>query len=145
MKRVLIAAITLLAATVALAADKAVIYNHISGPPTALDTEVHKTLDKRFNVIDVKGNDQAYAKPVPREGGMPAAPGLPNGKKITGHVTVVYIVTAEGRAIEPHIVSSTDGRLDKVALEAMKRWRFQPASLGGKPVAVAAAQEFHFH
>lgn len=145
LKRILVAMFAMSAMSLAPAADKAVVYNHIATQATPLDATVHDVLSKQYKVVDVRGNDQGYVKPVPRGGGTPATPKLPGGGRLTGHVTIVYVVTAEGAAIAPHVVSTTDPRLNKVAMGAMKRWKFQPASLAGKPVAVAAAQEFHFH
>ena len=145
LKLVLAAFIILLAPGLAVSADtRLVVYNHIAHEPIALNKTVHELLSTRFKVVDVRGKDHVYSRPVPRGGAMPSAPVLHDGRRLPGYVLVVYVVTVDGRAVEPQIVRSTDARLSELALDAMKRWRFQPGLLDGKAVSTTAAQEFQF-
>ncbi len=66
-----------------------------------------------------------------------AAPAYPIGlqqRKVEGVVTVVFIVDAQGRVIEPVVERSTDPGFEPPALEAVRRWKFEPATRNGKKV-----------
>ena len=66
-------------------------------------------------------------------------------KKIQGDVRLSIIVTAEGTVRDPQITHSLDKDLDKNAVECVKKWKFEPATKDGKPVATHVAVEVSFH
>jgi TonB family protein len=66
-------------------------------------------------------------------------------KKIQGTVLLSIIVTAEGTVRDPQITRSLDKDLDKNAVECVKKWKFEPATKDGKPVATHVAVEVTFH
>ena len=55
-------------------------------------------------------------------------------KKIQGTVTLLFIVDADGRVKEPKVQKSDHPSFDAPALNAVKRWRFDPGKVGGQPV-----------
>jgi protein TonB len=66
-------------------------------------------------------------------------------KKIQGTVLLSMIVTAEGTVRDPQVTRSLDKDLDKNAVECVKKWKFEPATKDGKPVASRVAVEVSFH
>ena len=66
-------------------------------------------------------------------------------KKIQGNVLLSIIVTAEGTVRDPQVTRSLDKDLDKNAVECVKKWKFEPATKDGKPVATHVAVEVSFH
>ncbi len=66
-------------------------------------------------------------------------------KKIQGDVRLSIIVTAEGTVRDPQVTQSLDKDLDKNALDCVKKWKFEPATKDGKPVATHVAVEVSFH
>ena len=66
-------------------------------------------------------------------------------KKIQGTVLLSMIVTAEGTVRDPQVTRSLDKDLDKNAVECVKKWKFEPATRDGKPVASRVAVEVSFH
>jgi len=66
-------------------------------------------------------------------------------KKIQGDVRLSIIVTAEGTVRDPQVTKSLDKDLDKNAVERVKKWKFEPATKDGKPVATHVAVEVSFH
>ena len=66
-------------------------------------------------------------------------------KKIQGTVLLSIIVTAEGTVRDPQVTKSLDKDLDKNAVECVKKWKFEPATKDGKPVATHVAVEVSFH
>jgi hypothetical protein len=75
---------------------------------------------------------------------MPTAPADANGAVLHGYVLLAYVVTRSGRAESPTIVEASDGQLAKVAIAATDTWRFNPGTVDGAAVCIAAMQEFKF-
>jgi TonB family protein len=69
----------------------------------------------------------------------------PRRKKIQGNVLLSMIVTADGTVRDPQVTQSLDKDLDKKAVECVKKWRFEPATRDGKPVAMRVVVEVNFH
>ncbi len=60
-------------------------------------------------------------------------------------IVVDVSVDAFGQVISENLVKGMGTRLDKIVLETVKTWRFQPATLNGKPVATEAELIFPFN
>lgn len=69
----------------------------------------------------------------------------PRRKKIQGNVLLSMIVTADGTVRDPQVTQSLDKDLDKKAVECVKKWRFEPATRDGKPVAMRVVVAVSFH
>ena len=63
---------------------------------------------------------------------------------IEGTVVVKLVVTTEGVANDMQVVRGIDAGLDQKALEALARWKFQPATKDGQAVPVHATVEMNF-
>jgi protein TonB len=55
-------------------------------------------------------------------------------KKIQGTVYVLFIVDQEGRVRDPKIQKTDNTAFDVPAMNAVKKWRFEPGKVGGKAV-----------
>jgi TonB family protein len=119
------------------------VYNHKTTAGTHVDGLVHQFYQTNFKIIDISGTGFVPAK-VAKGTTLPDKARAENGQELAGSVLVVYLVTDQGRVIYPIIVESTDERLNQTALKAMEAWRFRSATLKGKAVWSAAAQEFIF-
>jgi TonB family protein len=66
--------------------------------------------------------------------------------KIEGVVVIEVVVDEKGQVTDPIVVRSLDDRfgLDAAAIEAAKKWRFQPGTYQGKPVPVVLTLEMAF-
>lgn len=53
---------------------------------------------------------------------------------VTGMVTIQALISKDGLIQNPRVLRSTDPRLEPYALEALRRWKFQPGTLKGQPV-----------
>jgi len=67
------------------------------------------------------------------------------GFRVTGTVLIGLIVTAKGEPDEVHVVRSLEKEIDQSAIDAVKQWRFDPATKDGKAVAVRISVEIRFH
>ena len=56
-------------------------------------------------------------------------------RKQEGWVRFTYVITEEGKVIDPVVTDSSGERLfEKEALRAIKKWKFTPATQDGKPI-----------
>lgn len=67
------------------------------------------------------------------------------GFRISGVVLVGLTVTSKGEPKDVHVVKSLDKSIDQNAVDAVKQWRFAPATKGDQPVAVRVTVEIRFH
>jgi len=135
--------LSIAAAALAYAADKPTIYNRVMAETAELDRQVGVLYSPKFTIVEIRDAKQ-YVGPKPIAGGLPSTALNKSGQQLSGNVLVAYIVTTEGRAIEPLILKTTDERLNNVATKAMDQWRLEPATLNGVAIAALAAQEFNF-
>jgi len=64
--------------------------------------------------------------------------------RVEGTVQLSLTVGFDGVPRDVRVVRSLDTGLDQQAIEAVKTWRFQPATADGRPVSVAATIEVNF-
>ena len=65
----------------------------------------------------------------------PATFSKPAGANIKGVCVLTVIVEPDGRTSHIRVVKGLDWDIDQEAVHAVKKWRFKPAMLNGKPVA----------
>jgi periplasmic protein TonB len=65
--------------------------------------------------------------------------------KYQGTCTLMLIVDSNGNPTNIRVANSLGMGLDEKAIEAAKKWRFEPAMKNGHPVAVEIALEVDFH
>src|SRR5438477_285053 len=65
----------------------------------------------------------------------PVYPTLAKNQHVSGNVTVDALIDASGRVTTMKVVSGPT-LLQQAAMDALKEWKYQPASLDGKPVAM---------
>lgn len=63
---------------------------------------------------------------------------------LQGTVVLFAVVGIDGRATDVHVARSLGMGLDEKAVEALRRWTFEPAKKDGNPVAVQVNVEFTF-
>jgi TonB family protein len=63
---------------------------------------------------------------------------------VQGAVIIEAIIDEYGRVADARILKGLPLGLDQEALTAVREWRFQPATLGGRPVKVFYTLTVHF-
>lgn len=66
-------------------------------------------------------------------------------ERIEGTVELQITVDTKGKVTGARITRSLDPSLDKKSLGAVRKWRFEPATLEGRAVAVTMVTETSFH
>lgn len=54
--------------------------------------------------------------------------------KVEGLVTLVFLITEEGRVEDPRVENSTRPEFEKPAMEAVRKWKFRPGQKEGQAV-----------
>jgi periplasmic protein TonB len=67
------------------------------------------------------------------------------GVRAVGSVIIALVVSSKGLPKDPHVVKGLDKDLDESAVEAVKEWRFEPAQMNGKAIAVRVSVQIQFH
>ena len=85
------------------------------------------------------------AVPIYQSNQPPEYPGLARRRGWEGTV-LLEVDVSEGGLVKSVRVNTTSsyGLLDNAALDAVKNWRFQPGTKGGKPVAMKVLVPVHF-
>ncbi len=86
-------------------------------------------LDNAFSLSEIDQKPRAVFQ------SPPVYPAGMHGRKSEDVVSVIFIVDPSGRVTNPRVEKSTDAAFENPALDAVKRWKFEPAVKGGKRVA----------
>ncbi len=125
------------------AADKPVVYNNMSDAMADLDAAANEALSPKFQIVELRSRP-GFAPPTALSGEFPSVARSKSGDVIGGTLLLAYVVTSEGKAIEPVVLKTSDFRLNSTAIRGMSTWRFTPATLNGVAIATVAAQQFDF-
>src|SRR5688572_525881 len=81
-------------------------------------------------------NDPDITPPVPVRTRKPRFPPGAQAFEVEGHLIVDVVITPGGTVTYPRILKSLPApTLSYVALEALRKWRFEPARKNGEPIA----------
>jgi len=122
------------------------VYNHITPESESRgdDAKFKALYGDRFRFVDIASRP-GFAGAKVTGGGLPRQAFAADGTQLTGNAVLAFIVSPDGRVVEPRLVSISDERLRDTVLAAVAAWRFAPATLDGKPVPTLAAQDFAFN
>jgi TonB family protein len=86
------------------------------------------------------GPENIYIPAQPVERSAPNYPTSALMDSLEGWVRVSFIISEEGEVIEPMIEDSSSSAFDESTLRAIRKWRYKPATRGGKPVEQSMVQ-----
>jgi TonB family protein len=92
-----------------------------SGPLT-------ENLEREFDLTEIDQRPRSILQ------GAPVYPAALRGSKTEGVVTVLVIVDAAGKVVNPRVEKSSHAAFEKPALDAVRQWKFEPAVRGGQRV-----------
>ena len=82
--------------------------------------------------------------PVPLHVHAPYYPVSLRNEGISGYVTVVFEINENGTVMHPRIAQQTHWALGDSVLKAIRDWKFEPATVDGKPVTLTVSKDFPF-
>jgi hypothetical protein len=116
------------------AADKPVVFNHVSGQPSESDRLLHEHFDKLFTIIDIRDQEHTYTLPKGISGfGLPP-PVYVGGHCLKGHTRGFFVIMADGVVTSPYFTEVSTESLANLAIQRVEKWRYQPATLDGRPI-----------
>lgn len=88
--------------------------------------------------IDIRGGGHRpdIVLPVPLDTPSPRYPDPARILRMEGAVVLSATIDASGRVVDVEIEKGVGPFLDRAALEVVSRWRYVPARIGARPVAV---------
>jgi TonB family protein len=89
--------------------------------------------------------DTDFVGPVPLQKVDPKYPPELKVEKVEGEVILYAIIRKDGSVDSIQLVQSLDPQLDANAMEALGRWKFEPAERKGQPVELVAIVHIPFH
>jgi len=119
--------------------------DHLQLPDDAIASDHNTRAGSELGtVIDgpIEGHEVHVAYPVIFPDPLVARHELPAG--LTGDVVVEVTIDAQGNVVETRIVQAIGHGIDEKIVDALRRWRYQPATLDGVPVASKHDVHFHF-
>lgn len=99
----------------------------------------------RAPVVPVAAKPQQYGSVMPLVRIPPRYPRSAARRNIEGKVKVAFTITKDGQVRDPRVIESIpEGVFDKAAINAIKKWKFNPKFVAGEAVEQTAAQEIEF-
>ncbi len=95
---------------------------------TAKAGATQESLEQAFNLGEIDQRPNV----VHQTGGV--YPASLRGRKIEGVVTVLFVVDATGKVVEPRVEKSSHPAFEKPAIDAVRQWKFEPAVKAGQRV-----------
>ena len=117
------------------------VYNHITSAGSPFDKIIRETFATKFDLVDLSDSD-GYTRPKLIAGAIPTTAKSELGLPLKGYVLAAFIVATDGRVTNEVILRSTDERLHATILNAMRKWRFEPALRKGIAISTTAVQVF---
>ncbi len=111
---------------------------------TILCGAVFLSFGSGFKGAQAKSESGLYVPPEPIKRHSPHYPRIMRQLGTMGGAIVEFIVTKEGKVVEPQSVSETHMALAREAVEAVAKWRFKPGTRNGKPVDARMAVPIYF-
>ena len=86
-------------------------------------------MEQAFSMADLDQKPRAVYQPAP------VYPAALRSRKIEGVVSIIFVVGADGRVANAKVEKSSDPAFDKPALDAVRKWKFEPGVKEGRKVS----------
>ena len=120
-----------------------VLYNLIVKEADPIDQTIRERYGAKYDIVDVR-RQVSYVSPKLTKTRFPNPVFGKDNEEISGSVRVCFVVTADGRLVDPFILGRANPLLEGPVLEVLKQFRANPARVNGAPAAVADALKFTF-
>lgn len=94
---------------------------------------------------DTTAFEKADQPPKPIKLEPPRYPADLRRAGLIGEVKLRFIITTEGKVTDPFVVESNNPAFERPAIDALLKWKFEPARKGGRPVNTRIQQVIHFN
>jgi protein TonB len=101
-------------------------------------TAAETTKDDVFSVEELDKKPEAVSRVDP------TYPMALRKAKVEGIVTLVFVLTEDGRVEDARVETSSRSEFEKPALDAIRKWRFRPGMKEGQAVRAFVRQPLRF-
>jgi hypothetical protein len=119
------------------------VYNIIVKAGEPVDQLIRERYGRKYDVVEI-GKDRTYVEPKLTKYRFPNPVFDDENREVSGPVRVCFVLTADGRLVDPLILRSASPLLEGPVLEVLKEFRANPARLNGAPIAVVEVLKFTF-
>jgi hypothetical protein len=120
-----------------------VLYNLIIKEADPIDQLIRERYGGKYDIVEVR-SQISYSSPKLTKTRFPNPVYDNNNAEVSGSVRVCFVVTADGRLVDPFILGPANPLLEGPVLEVLKQFRANPARVNGAPAAVVDALKFTF-
>jgi hypothetical protein len=103
------------------------------GAPSKTVAQLREHFGKTYTIVEAPSTGFLPARAI--AGISPPEPVYVAGQCVTGHARVHYVVATDGSVASPYIEAASDGPFRALAPRIIAGWRYQAATVSGKPVA----------
>src|SRR6266513_546568 len=117
--------------------EKPLVYDNVTGGSGAIDRDAKKAYAGKFRFIDVTHKDgysSAGLKGLYTSQLRFRDPRSTRQAEVPGKVVYTFIVTPDGRVLDPRILHSTDEHVSQYLIRRISNERYFPARFRGVPV-----------
>lgn len=100
-------------------------------PPISSQDLTQQTKQESMAAFDVTELDKA---PEVIAAISPLYPSDMRKARVEGRVTILFVLTEDGRVEDPRVENASRPEFEKPALEAVRKWKFRPGSRAGEAV-----------
>jgi hypothetical protein len=123
--------------------SKPVLYNFIAKEGDPIDQLIRERYSRKYGVVELR-NASSYTEAKLTKTRFPNPVYDNENKEVSGSVRVCFVVTADGRLVDPFIYGSASPLLEGPVLEALREFRAVPARVKGASVASVETLRFTF-
>ncbi len=107
-----------------------------NGQPARAKAAIPVTFDRPQDRINVVELARVMTAPEVIEQAAPTYPNSLMNSGLSGTVEMFFVVDSSGNVRNPHVLRSPHPLLARACMKIVPFWKFKPATLNGKPVAV---------
>ncbi len=123
--------------------SRPVLYNLIVKEADPIDQTIRERYGAKYDIVEVR-RQFSYLSPKLTKTRFPNPVYNQNNEEVAGAVRVCFVVTADGRLVDPFIMGTANPLLEGPVLEVLKQFRANPARVNGAPAAVVDVLKFTF-
>jgi hypothetical protein len=120
-----------------------VLYNLIVKEADPIDQTIRERYGAKYDIVEVR-RQFSYVSPKLTKTRFPNPVYDKDNKEVSGSVRVCFVVTADGRLVDPFTLGQANPLLEGPVLEVLKQFRAIPARVNGAPAAVVDTLKFTF-
>ena len=115
----------------------------VASKDLANQSELKTLSNKKLALLDAKSAVN-FKEPIALRTPFPVYPPAAYRKRLQGNVSVEFLITEEGRVIEPEFNDAAHRFFVREIKSKLRKWRYKPAVKDGNPIAHKISIDFNF-